>query len=169
MYQSIQCWIRHMVYINMLCFCLVKILVLMILGRCVWHTRFLDCTACCWYLYWLPNLPPNYRYTLLSSFCVMTLKLCTVATNLSIICWVLETIQLVNLTLSQTMNFRLSQTVWRRQFKIWWKWQKVLKKRRKNCGKRRNCSLRAISPFPTMFSKDLYCRHMKTRACLGKG
>ena len=36
----------------------------------------------------------------------------------------------------------------------------------KHCGKRRNCSLRAISPFPTVFSKDLYCRHVKTRACL---
>ena len=28
--------------------------------------------------------------------------------------------------------------------------------------------LRAISPFPTVFSKDFYCRHGKTRACLGK-
>ena len=28
---------------------------------------------------------------------------------------------------------------------------------RKNCGKRRNCSLRAISPFPTMFSKAVCC------------
>ena len=37
---------------------------------------------------------------------------------------------------------------------------------RKHCGKSRNCSLQAISPFPTMFSKDL---HVKTRACLGKG
>ena len=27
----------------------------------------------------------------------------------------------------------------------------------------------AISPFPTVFSKDLYCRHIKSRACLGKG
>ena len=36
-------------------------------------------------------------------------------------------------------------------------------------GKRRNCSLRAISPFPRVFSKDLYRRHVKTRACLGKG
>ena len=26
-----------------------------------------------------------------------------------------------------------------------------------------------VTPFPTLFSKDLYCRHMKTRACLGKG
>ena len=26
---------------------------------------------------------------------------------------------------------------------------------RKHCGKRRNCSLRAISPFPTVFSKGL--------------
>ena len=24
-------------------------------------------------------------------------------------------------------------------------------------------------PFPTVFSKDLYCRHVKTKACLGKG
>ena len=27
----------------------------------------------------------------------------------------------------------------------------------------------AISPFPTVFSKDFYYRHVKTRACLGKG
>ena len=38
-----------------------------------------------------------------------------------------------------------------------------------HCGKRRNCSLGAISPFLTVFSKDLYCRHLKPRACLGKG
>ena len=60
-----------------------------------------------------------------------------------------------NLTLSQTTSFRLVQT--------------VLQTGRKHCGKRRNCSLRAISPFPAAFSKDLYCRHVKTRACLGKG
>ena len=35
---------------------------------------------------------------------------------------------------------------------------KGLKKGRKRCGKRINCSLRAISPFSTVFSKDLYCR-----------
>ena len=29
--------------------------------------------------------------------------------------------------------------------------------------------LRAISPFPTVFSEDLYCRHIKTRACFEKG
>ena len=43
------------------------------------------------------------------------------------------------------------------------------KRVKKHGGKRRNCSLRAISPFPTVFSKDLYCRPVKTRACLGKG
>ena len=48
-------------------------------------------------------------------------------------------------------------------------WQNVLQTGRKHCGKRRNCSLRAISPFPTVFSKYLSCRHVKTRACLGKG
>ena len=48
------------------------------------------------------------------------------------------------------------------------KGRKVSKKEEKHCGKRRNCSLRAISPFTTVFSKDLFCRHVKTRACLGK-
>ena len=38
---------------------------------------------------------------------------------------------------------------------------------RKQCGKRRNCSL-AISPFPTVFSKDLFCRQVK-RSLFGKG
>ena len=36
-------------------------------------------------------------------------------------------------------------------------------------GKRRNCSIRAISPFPTVFFKEFFCRHVKTRACLEKG
>ena len=35
----------------------------------------------------------------------------------------------------------------------------------KHCGKRRNCLLRAISPFPTVFSEALDCRHVKPRAC----
>ena len=36
------------------------------------------------------------------------------------------------------------------------------------CEKRRNCSLRAISPFSTVFSKDLYYRHVKSKACMGE-
>ena len=36
-------------------------------------------------------------------------------------------------------------------------------------GGRKHCRKRRISPFPTVFSKDLYCKHKKTRACLGKG
>ena len=39
-------------------------------------------------------------------------------------------------------------------------------KRVENTGKKRNCLLQAISPFPTVFSKDLFCRQVKTRACL---
>ena len=68
-------------------------------------------------------------------------------------------------------SFRLFQTerVSRRQFQIREKWQKLLQMGRKQCGKGRNCSLRAVSPFPTVFSKDLYRRHVKTRACLVKG
>ena len=33
----------------------------------------------------------------------------------------------------------------------------IIRLSRKHCGKRRNCSLRAISPFPTMFSKAVCC------------
>ena len=75
------------------------------------------------------------------------------------------------LILSQTTNFRLFQIerVSRQQFQFRSKWKKVLHTGRKHCRKRRNCSSRAISPFPTVFSKDLYCRTVKTRACLEKG
>ena len=75
------------------------------------------------------------------------------------------------LSLSQTINFRCFQTkrVCRQQSQISWIWHKVLQIGRKHCGKWRNCLSQAISPFPTVFSKDLYCRHVKTRACLGKG
>ena len=74
------------------------------------------------------------------------------------------------LTLSQTTNLRPFQIerVCRQQYQIWWKWQKVLQMGRKCCGKSRNCSLRAISAFPTVFSNDLYSRHVKSRPCLGK-
>ena len=54
-------------------------------------------------------------------------------------------------------NFKLIFYENGRRFSIWVE---------NTVGKRRNCSLRAISPFPTVFSKDLYCRHIKTRACL---
>ena len=75
------------------------------------------------------------------------------------------------LTHYQTTNFRLFQTkkVCRWQFQIWRKWQKVIQMGRKHCGKRRNCSLRAISPFPTVFSKGLFPRGVKRRCCVGMG
>ena len=75
------------------------------------------------------------------------------------------------LTLSKTANFLLFQTerVCRWQFQSWWIWQKVFQSCRKHCGKRRNCSLWTISPFSRVFSKALYCRHVKTSSCLGKG
>ena len=39
--------------------------------------------------------------------------------------------------------------------KIWTNGDVIIWLNRKHCGKRRNCSLRAISSFPTMFSKDV--------------
>ena len=75
------------------------------------------------------------------------------------------------LTHYQTTNFRLFQTerVSRRQFQIWRKWKKVIQTGRKHCGKRRNCLLRAISPFPTVFSKGLFLRGIKRCHCVGMG
>ena len=64
----------------------------------------------------------------------------------------------IALTHYQTTNFRLFQTerVCRRQFQIWWKWQKVIQIGRKHCGKRRNCSLRAFLFFPQCFQKACF-------------
>ena len=41
-------------------------------------------------------------------------------------------------------------------------------KRAENTRKKKNCSLRTISPFPAVFSKELHHRLVKTWACLGK-
>ena len=75
------------------------------------------------------------------------------------------------LTLSQMTNFRVSkiERFWRRQFEVWRKWWTVPQQSRKPCGKWRNCLVGAISSFPTLFSKDLYCKHIKSRHCLGQG
>ena len=35
-------------------------------------------------------------------------------------------------------------------------------------GKRKIARYVQFSPFPTVFSKELYCRHVKTRAWFGK-
>ena len=66
----------------------------------------------------------------------------------------------------QTRNFRLFRMKEFADEKF--KFDENGRKGRKHCGKRINCSLRAISPFPTVFSKDVYCRHVKTMAFLGK-
>ena len=81
-----------------------------------------------------------------------------------------EAVLVFTLTLSQTTVFRPFETgrAADDNFKFN-KNGKVLHTGRKHCEKRRNCSLRAIFAFPTVFSKYLYCRHVKTKACLGKG
>ena len=73
------------------------------------------------------------------------------------------------LTHYQMTNFRLFQIerLCRRQFQIRRKWQKVIQTGRKHCGKRRNCSLQAICPFPTVFSKGLFPRGVKRCHCVG--
>ena len=41
--------------------------------------------------------------------------------------------------------------------KEWTNGDTIIRLSRKHCGKRRSCSSRAISPFPTMFSKAVCC------------
>ena len=69
----------------------------------------------------------------------------------------------------QMTNCRLFQTesVCRRQFQIQRKWQQVIQMGRKHCGKKRNCSLQAISSFPTVFLKGLFPRGVKRCHCVG--
>ena len=76
-----------------------------------------------------------------------------------------------HLTHYQTTNFRLFQTgrVCRRQFQIWRKWQKVIQMGRKHCGKRRNCSSRAISPFPHSVFKRLVSQGRQKVSLCGNG
>ena len=74
--------------------------------------------------------------------------------------------------LSQTTNFILFQIerVCRRQFRIWWKWWKVLQRGRKRCGKRRNFSLQVIFSFSRSVSKTLLLKWCETRApFVGRG
>ena len=54
-------------------------------------------------------------------------------------------------------------------FKFEVKLQKVIQTGRKHCGKRRNCLLQAIYPFPTLFSKGLFPRDIKRCRCVGMG
>ena len=76
-----------------------------------------------------------------------------------------------NLTHYQTTDFRLFQTerVCRQQFQIPRKWKKVIQMGRKHCGKRKNCLLQAMSPFPKVFSKGLFPRGVKRCHCVGMG
>ena len=75
------------------------------------------------------------------------------------------------LTLSQTTNFRLFQISKRLQMTIsnLNEMARVIQMGRKHCGKRRNCSLRAISPIPTVFSKGLFPWGVKRCHCVGMG
>ena len=66
------------------------------------------------------------------------------------------------LTLSQTTNFRQKELP-DDNFKFDENGRKFSKQVENTVEKGE------IAPFPTVFSKDLYCRHIKIRACLGKG
>ena len=54
-------------------------------------------------------------------------------------------------------------------FKFDYNYRQLSKGGRKHSGKRRNCSLRAISPIPTVFSKRLVLQIRKDNGFFGKG
>ena len=47
--------------------------------------------------------------------------------------------------------------------------RKLLKRVENTVGKGEIARYEQFLLFPTVFSKELYCRHVKTRACLEKG
>ena len=65
------------------------------------------------------------------------------------------------LTLSQTTNLRLFQTERVSEINVN---GRKLSRREENTVEKEE-----IAPFPVVFSKGLYCSHVKTKACLGKG
>ena len=77
----------------------------------------------------------------------------------------------INLTHYQTTNFRLVQIKHSADdnFKFDENTRKLSERVENTVGKRRNCSLRAISPFPTVFSKGLFARGVKRCHCVGIG
>ena len=72
------------------------------------------------------------------------------------------------LTLSQTTNFRLFQEFADNNFKFDENGRKFFKWVENTVEKGEIAHYEQFILFPTVFSKDLYCRHVKTRACLGK-
>ena len=75
----------------------------------------------------------------------------------------------LDLTLSQTTNFRLFHAVRVcRQFQVYWKWHKAVKTGKTHCGKRRNCSLREMFPFPSVFKRRVL-QTRKNQGLFGKG
>ena len=85
-------------------------------------------------------------------------------------CNVLVCLSVLNLTLSKRTNFRLFQTqsVCRRQFNLDGNGGKFSKQVENTVGIGEIAPYKQFLLFP-VFSKDLKCRHIKTRACLGKG
>ena len=75
------------------------------------------------------------------------------------------------LTLSQTTNFRLFQTggVCRRQFQIWWKWQKALEMGRKHCGKKEKLLIMSNFSFSHSVFKRLLLQTRTNQGLFGKG
>ena len=61
-------------------------------------------------------------------------------------------------------NFSLFQTTMSNLMKM----AQFFKRVKKTVGKGENACYEQFFLFP-VFPKDLYCRHIKTRACLGKG
>ena len=81
--------------------------------------------------------------------------------------WLLAHLSYDKISMKRHINVTLSQTTGDNVKFEKKNGRKLSKWVEKTGGKKRNCSLRAISPFPTVVSKDIYSRHVKTWACLG--
>ena len=82
--------------------------------------------------------------------------------------YLLKEMYLNSLPNGKILDLSKVKALCRPQFKCVSKIEICFGKGRKHCGKRRKCWLPAFSPFPTMFSKGLFLRVVKSRDCVVK-
>ena len=71
-------------------------------------------------------------------------------------CVVMDTVLLIKASRAMQSSFNSAANK-DMMAKIWTNGDTIICLSRKHFGKRRNCSLQLISPFPTIFSKAVYC------------
>ena len=104
----------------------------------------------------MPSLEPYLDFRLLcaGAFSLDQSKISSYGTGLTLYHTILTFNPLPHIPVLGSSNSAANKDM---MAKIWTHGDTINCLSKKHCGKRRNCSLQAISPFPTMFSKAVCC------------